>query len=113
LSFALLTSACAGSSGSSTSSDGTATSDGSPSADTSVICGARLPGGESVDLEFEGATISALRPEGQSALCLELDGMGAGDTEGGDARMVDGRGLWLSPAFIDSHVHLIYFPAAD
>ena len=30
-----------------------------------------------------------------------------------DAQVVDASGHWLVPGFIDSHVHLVYLPAAD
>ena len=84
-----------------------------------AICGARLPGGVAVDLEIRGGRVSAKLPAGQSESCREIQtgaasGPAGDDTDGAErAEVVDGRGHWLSPAFIDSHVHLVFFPDAD
>ena len=55
----------------------------------------RLPGGQAVTIEVSDGAIVALDPE-QS-----------------DAEVVDGGGGYVVPAFIDSHVHLAYYDAAD
>lgn len=65
-----------------------------------ALCGARIAGGDAVDLEIDGANVSAVLPSGESTRCSGPDG-------------VDLRGKWLAPAFIDSHVHLAYFDASD
>ncbi len=59
---------------------------------TFVVTGARLPGGEPVTMWVENGLIRSL-----------TQGPQGGAT-------VDGRGRWLAPSLIDSHVHLAYLP---
>ena len=63
------------------------------------ICGAWNEGAR-VDLEIEGSQIAALGPAGSSSGC-------------GAASAVDARDQWVVPSFIDSHVHLAFYPVAD
>ncbi len=66
-----------------------------PPATTWLIGATRLPEGDLVDIRLDGSTIGAVEPT-------------TGDREG-----VDLRGRFVVPAFIDSHVHLAYYPVAE
>lgn len=65
-----------------------------------IIGGARLPDGREVDVTIRGGRIASVSPASRR-----------------DARRpagaIDARGLWLVPAFIDSHTHLALYPVAD
>ena len=65
-----------------------------------AVCAARLPGDEMVDVEVKEGKIVALRPAGTSELCAS-------------SASVDAGGQWLAPAFIDSHVHLVFYDVAE
>lgn len=72
-----------------------------PAAATVVLRGARLAvSGEAVDVAFDGDTILDVT-SAESA--VEYDA----------AAELDVSDLWISPAFIDSHVHLAFLPVAD
>lgn len=62
------------------------------SAEHRAIRGARLPGGAAVDLEIRGGRIAAIGT---------VDAALPGE---------DARGGFIAPAFVDSHVHLAYWP---
>ncbi|MEE2827608.1 MAG: amidohydrolase family protein [Myxococcota bacterium] len=62
-----------------------------------VVHGGRIVGLGPADLEITNGTITAL---------------GAVEPAGPQDSSYDATGKWLSPAFIDSHVHLAYLPAA-
>jgi imidazolonepropionase-like amidohydrolase len=65
-----------------------------------AICGAtHAVTGQVLDLEIEADAIHAVVPAGSSELCAEPDAVSA-------------AGRWLCPAFIDSHVHIAYYPVA-
>jgi cytosine/adenosine deaminase-related metal-dependent hydrolase len=66
-----------------------------------AICGAQdALSAAALDEEIEAGQIAAMLPAGSSALCAEPNA-------------VEVSGLWLCPAFIDSHVHLAYYPVGD
>ncbi|MFT7623946.1 MAG: imidazolonepropionase-like amidohydrolase [Myxococcota bacterium] len=62
-----------------------------------VLGGARLPDGPPVDVYILDRQILAVRAVG---------------TRPSGAHVIDVRGQWIAPAFIDSHVHLVYRPDA-
>jgi len=61
-----------------------------------VFRGGTIAGVGAADVEVRDGRIVAVGP-----------GVGAGAP---DATAIDARGRWLAPAFIDSHVHLAYWP---
>jgi imidazolonepropionase-like amidohydrolase len=73
----------------------TALSSEEPSSAHFVLAGATLVGGVQADVEVADGVIVAV-------------GEGSADAE-----RVDVRGLWIGPAFIDSHVHLAYRPGPE
>ncbi len=104
------TSASASSSGdastSSTTAAATTTTAATTAANTSggagerlVLLGGQLAGGGRLDLEIQAGDITKT-------------GVFDEDTLEG-AEIIDVSGRWLSPAFIDSHVHLAYLPVAE
>jgi len=77
----------------------TSTPDAAP-ANRWAICGAtHAVTGQALDVEIEAGAIHAVLPTGGSGLCAEPDAVPA-------------AGRWLCPAFIDSHVHIAYYPVA-
>ena len=63
--------------------------------------GARLPGGPPVDVQIRGDRIVAVQPA-----------QAIYETPPAD-RALELTGRWLVPAFIDSHVHLSYWPVGE
>lgn len=67
-----------------------------------ALLNATLAGGGPVDVEFQEGRISA------------VVAAGSGGVPSSEAvTTVDLSGLWLAPAFIDSHVHLAYYAKAE
>jgi len=63
-----------------------------------VLRGGRLAGGRAVDVRVEDGRIAEAGPD------LEVPG---------GADLVDVSGRFLAPAFVDSHVHLAYYPVGE
>ena len=64
-----------------------------------ILRGASLPGGGTADLEVIDGRIAAV-------------GSVPAPASPGAEEVVEASGQWIVPAFIDSHVHLAYYPAA-
>ncbi len=62
-----------------------------------LLDGVRLPGSASTRVRLAGDRISAVSPS----------------LESGDAEVLDARQYWIVPAYVDSHVHLSYYPVGE
>jgi hypothetical protein len=85
------------------SADAVFSRDGASDATTShgklLLRGARLPGGAPVDVEIRDGRITAVRAAANDLL-----------SSWPPSATLDLTGRWIAPAFIDSHVHLSYWP---
>ena len=91
------------------SSQATASESGEPTGGSSSSSGG---GATSGSLLIDGGTVVGLGTADVRAVDGTITAVGTLTPLAGE-KVIDASGQWVAPAFIDSHVHLLYLPAAS